>query len=194
MKKLAQLLTKYIVSKGIVADSEASVYAYGFQMGLELLFNLIVSIIIALILDMLPEAAIFFIVFIPIRSYAGGFHFNSYFWCFLLSIITYWFVLYFSQFLSLEIGLQVSINIVLLSVIYLLFPVQNVRRILDTDEKKYFAKKLRWLLVGNHILNIGLGYWKCKSLHNVMSLTLVLIVITMVVGKITYWLSDKKEV
>lgn len=187
MKKIAQLLTKYIVSKGIVAEAEAAVYVYGFQMGLELTVNLIVSIVIAVILKMLPEATIFFVIFMPIRSYAGGFHFDDYLRCFLLSVATYVAVLLLSDYVTISAWLLVLTNVILLVAIRLLFPVQNVRRVLEQEEIHYFAKKLHWILGMDLILNCVLWGWHFESLLRVMCLTLTLIVVTMVLGKVKYW-------
>ena len=193
MKKIAQLLTKYIVSKGIVAEAEAAVYVYGFQMGLELTVNLIVSIVIAIILKMLPEATIFFVIFIPIRSYAGGFHFDDYLRCFLLSVATYVAVLLLSGYVAIPAWILALVNVILLVAIRLLFPVQNVRRILGEEEIHYFAKKLHWILGIDMLFNFALWGWNFVSLLRVICLTLMLIVVTMVLGKVKYWWMSRKS-
>lgn len=186
MKRIAKKLTAYIIGKGIVAESEEKIYLYGFQMGLELISNLIVSILIAMKMDMLPQAAIFFIVFIPIRSYAGGFHFEKYLHCFILSVITYVGVLELSKILTIVGEIHVVMDAALLILVWYLFPVQNVRRMIDEDEKRYFSKKLQQILVADFVLIVVLLVLKKENLLAVVRLTLVLIVITMVAGKIKY--------
>lgn len=191
MKKLAEKLTAYVIGKGIVTETEKNIYLYGFQMGLELISNLIVSIAIAIMMDMIPQAIIFFVIFIPIRTYAGGFHFDSYLPCFLLSVVTYVVVLKLAGIVSFTSWIYVVIDGLLLLLIRGLFPVQNIRRVLDEDEKRYFLKKLRCIIFMDCILILGLWILGYDKLLIVASLTLVLIVITMIVGKIKFWMQCK---
>lgn len=193
MERIAKRLTAYIIGKGIVAESEEKIYLYGFQMGLELISNLIVSILIAMKMDMLPQAAIFFIVFIPIRSYAGGFHFEKYLHCFILSVVTYVGVLELSQILTIVGKIHVVADVVLLILVRYLFPVQNVRRMIDEDEKRYFSKKLKRILVTDFVLITVLLVLKKENLLAVVSLTLVLIVVSMIAGKIKYFIWQQRQ-
>ena len=193
MERIAKRLTAYIIGKGIVAESEEKIYLYGFQMGLELISNLIVSILIAMKMDMLPQAAIFFIVFIPIRSYAGGFHFEQYLHCFILSVVTYVGVLELSQILTIAGEIHIVADVVLLILVRYLFPVQNVRRMIDEDEKRYFSKKLQQILVAEFALIVVLLVLKKEDLLAVVNLTLVLIVVSMIAGKIKYFIWQQRQ-
>ena len=193
MERIAKKLTAYIIGKGIVAESEEKIYLYGFQMGLELISNLIVSILIAIKMDMLPQAAIFFIVFIPIRSYAGGFHFEKYLHCFILSVVTYVGVLELSQILTIAGEIHIVADVVLLILVRYLFPVQNVRRMIDEDEKRYFSKKLQQILVADFVLIVVLLVLKKENLLAVVNLTLVLIVVSMIAGKIKYFIWQQRQ-
>lgn len=193
MERIAKRLTAYIIGKGIVAESEEKIYLYGFQMGLELISNLIASILIAMKMDMLPQAAIFFIVFIPIRSYAGGFHFEKYLHCFILSVVTYVGVLELSQILTIAGEIHIVADVVLLILVRYLFPVQNVRRMIDKDEKQYFSKKLQQILVADFVLIVVLLVLKKEDLLAVVSLTLVLIVVSMIAGKIKYFIWQQRQ-
>lgn len=191
MKKIAEILTSYVIEKGIVAEAEREVYFYGFQMGIELIFNIIVSILIAIKMNMIPQAAIFFLIFIPIRTYAGGFHFDSYFPCFILSIITYFGVLKLASVVTIPGFICIVGSILLIVFILFLFPVQNIRHVLDDEEKIYFSKKLNRYLVFDILLLFGLFALKYENLMVVANLTFILIVVTMVVGKIVYCINSK---
>lgn len=87
MKYLSYKLTTYILDKGIISNDYYDIYQYGFQCFLEVSFNTICSIIIAILLDMLPECLFFFLLFIPMRSFSGGLHLETYFSCFIGSIL-----------------------------------------------------------------------------------------------------------
>lgn len=49
MERLSIKLTDYILSKGVIEESEYEIYQYGFQRFLELFINIICSIIIAIL-------------------------------------------------------------------------------------------------------------------------------------------------
>ena len=91
-----------------------------------------------------------------------------------------------SQILTITGEIQIIVDIVLLLLVRYLFPVQNVHRIIDEDEKHYFSKKLQWILAAVFALVIVLFFLKKERLLAVVSLTLVLIVVSMIAGKIKY--------
>lgn len=79
--KIANILlrNKYI------EEAMYSVYQYGIQMAFEVGCSFIMSIIICCACGQMIDGIIFFGVFIPLRSYLGGFHMNSYWACFICS-------------------------------------------------------------------------------------------------------------
>ncbi len=85
MKKLSEKITDYLYSQQVIPESMRSVYQYGMQMALEIGCSVIASIFIISLFHMYVEGLLFFAVFIPFRSYLGGFHMKSYPACFLCS-------------------------------------------------------------------------------------------------------------
>lgn len=187
MEKLAKKLTDYIVKKKIISREDKAVYYYGFQMGLDIVFNLLVSVLIAILLHRVMEAILFFLVFIPIRSFAGGFHFEDSIRCFALSVISYAAVLVLAGNLDCEKVPMALVDTGLLLLVRVLYPVQTRNRILDDKEKMHFLKKLRGILLFDLLLVVILMKTENQRLLNTMSLTLALIGVSMVVGKIKFW-------
>lgn len=83
MDRLSTKLTNYILLKGVIEENDFEIYQYGFQRFLELFINIMCSIIIAILLNMKLECIVFFLFFIPLRSYSGGFHMEHYLSCLL---------------------------------------------------------------------------------------------------------------
>ena len=79
MDRLSTKLTNYILLKGVIEENDFEIYQYGFQRFLELFINIMCSIIIAILLNMKLECIVFFLFFIPLRSYSGGFHMEHYY-------------------------------------------------------------------------------------------------------------------
>lgn len=89
MRKVAKLLTDYVIKKSMVDEADREVYEYGFVITLEVGLFLVASLFIALKLDMVLEGIFFFVIFSPLRSYAGGLHLEKFWICFVLSCLTY---------------------------------------------------------------------------------------------------------
>ena len=85
MNYLSKKLTAYILRKGLISQENTDAYEYGFLYLLEVLVSLFCSIIIAVFLNAEVECLLFFLFFIPLRSYSGGFHTNHYISCLILS-------------------------------------------------------------------------------------------------------------
>ena len=63
MRKVAKLLTDYVIKKSMVDEADREVYEYGFVITLEVGLFLVASLFIALKLDMVLEGIFFFVIF-----------------------------------------------------------------------------------------------------------------------------------
>lgn len=88
MKKFYITITNYLVKLNYIEESEYNIYLFGIQTLFEYGISIIASLIIIAILCMPFEGFIFFLVFVPLRSYLGGFHMKRYKSCFILSTLT----------------------------------------------------------------------------------------------------------
>ena len=89
MYRASCLLADYVIKKGMVDEEERDVYEYGFQIGIELGCFVLYCIALAAYMDMLIGGALFFLIFAPLRAYAGGLHLERFHSCFILSCLTY---------------------------------------------------------------------------------------------------------
>ncbi|MDE6026088.1 MAG: accessory gene regulator B family protein [Lachnospiraceae bacterium] len=192
MKKTASFLTAYIIRKGIIEDDERNIYEYGFLTMLELGTNILLSAIIAGMLHMMFEGLLFFLIFIPLRAYAGGLHMNRYGTCLVFSCLTFFAVLEITATVSVPVWISMVCILLLNILVYFLYPVENINRTVDNDEDNYFKKRLRMFLV----LDIAIS-GACLLLNKdrwlvLITVTFLLVVITMGIGKIRYALEESK--
>ena len=85
-KKPACKITQRLCEKGIISESDFDLYEYGFNMGITVLLNLISTIVIGVIASNVFESIAFFVFYIPLRSYAGGYHASTPRRCYFISI------------------------------------------------------------------------------------------------------------
>lgn len=87
MKQLADVATQYLIEKEVVPKSDAAIYAYGFDYLFTLLYTYGSLLIFAACLGTVPETLLFFLAFLPLRSYAGGYHAPTRLRCYLCSVV-----------------------------------------------------------------------------------------------------------
>lgn len=183
MNKAAKVLTDYVICKGVIREEDRDVYEYGFLISLEAGLSLIVSFFIAGILHMVVEGILFFVVFIPLRSYAGGLHLDRYWSCFSLSCLTYSVILLVVRLVELPIYIVFVFFLWFELSIYYLYPVENSNRPVDAEENKYFKKRLKcFLFLDLFIASVCIVLKKDNYLL-LMAATFFMVIITMILGK-----------
>ncbi len=186
MNKVAGLLASYIIEKGVVKEEYREVYEYGFTILLEMVSFVVFSVAVSLYLHMVLEGILFFVIFILLRSYAGGLHLNNFYACFVLSCLTLWGILLMTQNVYIPITVIVIAFLILEVCVYALYPVESTNREVDSVEDRYFKKRLETYLAIHLVLVLvcaGLKYDRCLVL---IVATYVMIVITMVIGKCNF--------
>jgi accessory gene regulator B len=86
LKNLSEKIADIIVENPKVNKENRAFYAYGLRQGMFMILNLLTVIIIGLLLKMLWQGVLFTILYIPLRSYAGGFHCKTKLGCYIFSV------------------------------------------------------------------------------------------------------------
>ena len=102
-KKTACKITQRLCEKGIISESDFDLYEYGFNMGITVLLNLISTIVIGVIVGKVFESIAFLVFYIPLRSYAGGYHASTPWRCYFISIVIIMAMLLFIGYVDLSI-------------------------------------------------------------------------------------------
>lgn len=97
MEKIAEKLAKLLVRENVISDSMLEIYQYGLVRMLEIGVAVLTGFVMCLTLGMLKEGIIFFIFFVPLRSYLGGIHLKKYWHCYIVSCFTLLLVLIMSR-------------------------------------------------------------------------------------------------
>lgn len=190
MENIEAWLTNYVIQKGVVKKEEREVYQYGFEATLEMTLCIVISAIIAGALGMIVEGILFFVIFIPLRSYAGGLHLEHYWACLFLSCLTFSGILLICKYLS--VGLLFSFVCVLLLgfSIWCMYPVENVNRLVDREEDAYFKKRLKKYLLIDFFIVVGCFVADQEKYLLLCMVTFFMIAITMLIGK---YKNEKKK-
>lgn len=186
MKQLVERIMFYINKEYSLEQSEQEIIQFGIEAALEVGANLVISILILYKMGMMVEGLIFFCTFIPIRTLAGGYHSDSYLCCVLFSALTLIAVMNLSRYISINKELMVILILFLELVIGMIGPVINSERPVSQKEYIKFSKKLFKVFVIDAVLCVWIGVIGYDELLNTVFLSLCLIVVTLVIGKIKY--------
>lgn len=186
MDRIAKKLTNYIIKKGMIGENERILYEYGFVLALESGLSLLICFGIACTINMAVEGILFFIIFIPLRSYAGGLHLEHCCSCLILSCLTFSIILLFAAYVECPLNLLVLLFGVMLLGVYVLYPVENINRRVEKVENDFFKKRLKLFLLLDFFLGSTCWIFKLEKYLMVITTTFFMVVITMFLGKYKY--------
>lgn len=186
MNQISKKLTNYILVKGVIEEDDFEIYQYGFQRFLELSINIICSIIIAFLLDMKLECIVFFLFFIPLRSYSGGFHMEHYLSCLFLSCLSLTGILCIVKYFSLVPLFSCIMYFFSLMVIKIIGSVDHPNRCVDEEDNIYFKKRTNIILFISFIIFIFILLANNTRYLLLEALVFTFASITLLIGKIQY--------
>ncbi len=183
MQRASKFLADYVTRKGMVKDEDREIYEYGFLLLLELRIFALFCILIMVCLQMYVGGIMFFVVFAPLRVYAGGLHLGRYWQCLVLSCLTFLTVMLIGKYIYIPAYLSAIALIVLEILVYLAYPVENVNRKVDECENRYFKIRLGRFLGFDFVLGLLCVLTDRSDYLLQIVVVFIVVVITMFMGK-----------
>lgn len=157
---LLNKITDNLIADGTIRAEERELYEYGLQQGLLILVNMFTTVAIGFLFEMVWQSILFMIVYIPLRSFAGGYHAKTQSTCYFFSIL-----LTTSVLLAIKLISETNFNIIGLALaagmtIYVLAPIEDANKPLDQKEAVAYKKWTRVILaveLCTMLLMMGLG-------------------------------------
>lgn len=169
---------------GIINKTEVELYSYGFRQMFMILLSIITIIVVGFLFKNVKGSILFSLFFIPIRCYAGGFHCENYFKCYLFSVILTIIVLMAveNQFYLSNMKLIALISYI---VVFLFAPIEDKNRILSENEKKKY-KSMAYKILGLYlIINIVTFIGNINIINLYIILAVFVQALMMLLAKIT---------
>lgn len=83
LERISAYLSTLLLQEKIITADEKDTYKYGFEITIANMINGLIVLSVGLGLNMLAEAILFYLVFVSLRFFCGGYHADSYIKCFL---------------------------------------------------------------------------------------------------------------
>jgi len=146
-----KIADKLVDSKTISAEDK-ELYEYGLRQAASTLANVATTLIIGFIFGMILESILFMMSYIPLRSYAGGYHARTPVRCHIYSAGLIICVLLIVRYMSLNLMVIGALVLTASVIVFIFAPVADTNKPLDEVELKLFKKRTRIIL----FIEIGL--------------------------------------
>lgn len=184
LKYFCSKICEQLEKAEIITMQDKPLYLYGLYQGGIQLLNIIITFLSGFILDMPWHAVLFLLSYIPIRTYAGGFHAKTPTRCYISSIILVIAILLvmkeflFSSFICI-VGIIVS------SIgIFLLAPVEDENKPFSEKEQIQFKKTTRTLLFAELFFVVIAFIFDFKIIYTCIFMSFVTLGVMLILGKI----------
>lgn len=181
---LSQKITTYFIKCGDVKKEDQELYAYGFEIGITLAINIIASVILLFTFQMVWEGLLFFAIFFPLRTNAGGTHMNSHWSCFLVSCSILVAISLISIYTEPHIIFVLALTVVSVLIIWFMAPVDDKNKPMDEIEEVVYGKRARIVLAIEVTVEIILLFLGMVKPAYLISLTLSLMAVLLILGKL----------
>lgn len=191
LQSISEKVTLSLIESNIIDEEDKDLYQYGVLQGLRIILNVISALIIGLLFGKVLEIILFMTAYIPLRSYAGGFHAKTPSGCYLFSVVMLCLVSMGIR--EAVLSHTVMYVMVLISVItvFALSPVEDKNKPLDRSETKEFRKKSRIILAAEFLIFIMSGFLKWNFLFSALAYELACMGFMILAGLIKNKNSEK---
>lgn len=139
IEKFSELL----VQNKVISLEEKELFIFGLQQGLIMILNVLSSIIVGYIFGMVWQSIVFLVMYIPLRSYVGGYHARTQLRCYLFSMVLISLVLWGIKLIPWTSFICMVVSMIMGIIIFLTAPRADENKPLDEIETVVFRKRAR---------------------------------------------------
>lgn len=180
---LSERVTEWLIVNETMAREDKEIYRYGIQQGMIALLNLGTTVVIGLVFGKLLESILFLAAYIPLRSFAGGYHAKTVVRCYFFSIVMISAVLWVMRYVTYSGLICGCLTAISSGAIWFLVPVEDRNKPLDDVEKVVYRKRARGIVLVESILSFFAILCNGKQLGMCMTLVLCVLALMLLLGK-----------
>lgn len=182
--KVSDTIASKFVEKSIIQETDKSIYQFGLQQGFTIMLNLLTTLLIGIVFDMVLESFLFLFFYIPIRSFAGGFHAKTANRCYVYSIFMIITVVLAIKYCPLQYFICNFLSFVGSIGIVILAPVEDKNKPLDKEEQFLYRKIVRIILLIQVLLQLIFEFLNWKTCVMCISFSLISLGVMLMIGMI----------
>lgn len=183
-KSVLERIVEKWTKLGIVDSEDAQIYIYGLNQIMWKVINIITAIIIGIIFDMIWQIVIFELAYIPLRTYAGGFHARTPGKCYLYSVVM---IIIATLLLKIPYWSFLGCKLLVFSasmVIMWLSPVADKNKPISETERKVYGRRTRLIVMVLVVTEVVFECFGKLSVCACISLAVVLLAGMLILAKV----------
>lgn len=153
-EKTSEAVTRKLQENNTINEEQYEICRYGLQQGFTIILNVVTTLVIGMIMRGLLCAVIFMILYISLRSNAGGYHAKTAIRCYLYSILLMIAVLLAIKHIKISSFICIIIFSISISVICILAPIEDANKPLEKIEVNVYHKRTLIVLAIESVLFI----------------------------------------
>lgn len=146
LEKLSDKFAEKLIQTGVISESDADVYSFGFFQTVMLILNVITTLILGLAFQLFIPCIVLNLSYIPIRICAGGHHADSPLKCYVYSAVDIIILLSILKWIPMHFSVTLILIITAGVIIFILSPVETENNPLDEMERQVYRKRTLFVL------------------------------------------------
>ena len=147
LERLSEKFAGKLISAGIISETEADVYVYGFFQLAMMLLNIITTLFLGVLFQLLIPCILLNLSYIPLRMNAGGHHADSPMKCYINSTVMIAALLAVIKWISIHPAISAVLFALSGIVTWILSPVEAENNPWDDTEKLVYRRRTQVILV-----------------------------------------------
>lgn len=137
---LGKSISHFLCKKKVIAEQEVEVYQYGFEILISTALGLLITMAVGIVLNMFFLSVLYYVIFVTVRQWTGGYHADSYLKCNLTFAGITFFTLGMTKLSCMREVYNPTIHgLILVTVLLIVWkyaPVENPNKPLTEEQKK----------------------------------------------------------
>ena len=184
LANLSQKIGNDLVKSKVVEAEDVEIYIYGINQILVSILNVSSALIIGFIFGVIPEVAVFMAAYIPLRSFAGGYHAQTPLRCYIFSVIMLIVISIGLKYLHIADWVYYAVLVAATLVVLVLSPVEDRNKPLDEIEHKVYKRRTILIAAVELTLAMLLKLLMLDDLFIATAYSFVVLSLMLIAGKV----------
>lgn len=156
VQKIVDALVNKQSQNYVMTDEDEKIYRYGYVLLCEVVLNLVIALAIGIVFSKTKEVIFFLGMYIPLRSFCGGWHADKIWKCTVISNVILLLQVYGIENIKMYLSMNGMLLIFFFNMICVCFisPVDTEMKKISQDEKKTYKRKIKFILIFHVIIAI----------------------------------------
>lgn len=188
IQKIVDALVNMQAQNSAMTSEDEKIYRYGYVLLCEVFLNLVTALTIGIVFSKTREVIFFLGMYIPLRSFCGGWHADKIWKCTVISNAILLLQVYGLKNLISNLSIKVMLVIFFLNMICIFFmaPVETEMKKISREEKQIYRKRIKLIFTLHLVIMLIITLGKVNEFIFSMMFVYVIQNIMLLLGVVKY--------